>query len=270
MTQPASSVADVIARMQSDVASMPKTDGVACFMKLYLAVTVGVQARLAGLAFHDPRFLARLDVVFAELFLSALDTSRTDPARLPRAWAPLVEARSQHGIAPLQFALAGMNAHINRDLPVALVATCRELRLDLGEASPEHADFEHVNGLLAQVERRVKSSYLTGWLAWLDRLVHRLRRIDDVVAMWDVGRAGALGAGRRTTARGRLPARARPDGRPGESGIAHSGGHVAAQARAHASVGLGQLLNLLGGVLGDRISVADADDARLERGQAPQ
>jgi hypothetical protein len=35
----------------------------------------------------------------------------------------------------------------------------------------------------------VKSSYLTGWLAWLDRIVHRLHRIDDVVAMWDVARA---------------------------------------------------------------------------------
>jgi Family of unknown function (DUF5995) len=30
---------------------------------------------------------------------------------------------------------------------------------------------------------------VTGRLAWLDRLVHRLHRIDDVVAMWDVGRA---------------------------------------------------------------------------------
>jgi hypothetical protein len=101
----------------------------------------------------------------------------------------LFAQRSRRGIAPLQFALAGMNAHINRDLPVALVTTCRELGLDLGESSPEHGDFERVDALLAQVERRVKSAYLTGWLAWVDRVVHRLRRIDDVVAMWDVGRA---------------------------------------------------------------------------------
>jgi hypothetical protein len=82
-----------------------------------------------------------------------------------------------------------MNAHINRDLPVALVTTCRELGLHLGEGSQEHADFERVDALLAHVEARVKSQYVTGWLAWVDRLVHRLRRIDDVVAMWDVGRA---------------------------------------------------------------------------------
>jgi hypothetical protein len=82
-----------------------------------------------------------------------------------------------------------MNAHINRDLPVALTATCRELGLDLREGSREHAEFERVDALLAHVETRVKSSYVTGWIAWLDRLVHRLRRIDDVVAMWNVDRA---------------------------------------------------------------------------------
>jgi hypothetical protein len=82
-----------------------------------------------------------------------------------------------------------MNAHINRDLPVALVKTCHELGLELGDGSREHADFERVDGLLAHVEARVKSAYVTGWLAWIDRIVHRFQRIDDVVAMWDVGRA---------------------------------------------------------------------------------
>ena len=45
-----------------------------------------------------------------------------------------------------------MNTHINRDLPVALNATCREPGLDLRTASPEHADFERVDTLLARVE----------------------------------------------------------------------------------------------------------------------
>jgi hypothetical protein len=82
-----------------------------------------------------------------------------------------------------------MNAHINRDLPVALVSTCRELQLELRDGSPERADFEQINVLLAHVEARIKRSYLSGWLALADRLVHRFHRIDDVIAMWDVGRA---------------------------------------------------------------------------------
>jgi hypothetical protein len=61
--------------------------------------------------------------------------------------------------------------------------------LNLSDASPEHAAFEQVNALLSQVEARVKSLYLTGWLHAVDRVVHRFHRLDDVVAMWDVARA---------------------------------------------------------------------------------
>ena len=179
-------VAEVIARMQSRVGSLRASDGVACFTRLYLAVTRGVQQHLEGVRFADPQFLARLDVVFANLFLEALDAT---PTKLPRAWAPLLQARSARGIAPLQFALAGMSAHINRDLPIALVTTCREFGIGLEESSPQHADFVHVNGVLATVEGQVKAQYLTGWLRTLDRLVHRVDRLDDVVAMWNVARA---------------------------------------------------------------------------------
>jgi hypothetical protein len=183
------SVADVVARMESSVSMLPRADGIACFTRLYLSVTEGVQERLAGLVFADPRFLARLDVAFADLFFSALDAAGSDPSRLPRSWAPLVESRSARGIAPLQFALAGMSAHINRDLPVALVTTCTELGIALEEGSPQHRDFEHVNTVLAEVEAQVKAQYLTGALRTIDRLIHRVDRIDDVVAMWNVSRA---------------------------------------------------------------------------------
>lgn len=182
-------IAEVIRRLRTIEASAPPSDGVVCFARLYREVTEGVNAELTQAGFANARFLEMLDLHFADLFFSAYESFGQEPTRTPPAWMPLFAQRSRRGIAPLQFALAGMNAHINRDLPVALVAACRELGLDLREGSPEHGDFERVNGLLAQVERRVKSAYLTGWLAWVDRLVHRLRRIDDVVAMWDVDRA---------------------------------------------------------------------------------
>jgi hypothetical protein len=175
--------------MRVTVGTLPRADGVRCFAQLYLAVTEGVQRRLAGLVFADPKFLARLDVVFANRFFAALDVLHDDAARLPRAWAPLIEFRSQHGIAPLQFALAGMNAHINRDLPEALVATCQDLDIPLTPGSPQHADFVRVNNVLAAVESTIKQQYLTGWLRTIDRLAHRVDRLDDVVAMWNVARA---------------------------------------------------------------------------------
>ena len=164
------------------LADASHTDGVSAFARLYLAVTEGVEANLASATFQDPAFLTRLDVVFASLFFDALDA----PASTPRAWVPLFEARSNRRIAPLQFALAGVNAHINRDLPIALVSTCTELGVELRIGSPEHADFEAVNALLAQTLERVKAQFLTGWVRVVDRLLHPFGRLDDVVAIWDI------------------------------------------------------------------------------------
>ena len=183
------SVPDVIDRLRAIESASPLSNGVSCFARLYREVTEGVNAELEHRAVADARFIAELDVCFAGLFFSAFDAHHRKPGSEPPAWRPLFAGQSARGVAPLQFALAGMNAHINRDLPVALVTTCRALTLDLSETTPEHADFVRVNTLLAQVEQKIKRSYVTGWLAAVDRLVHRFDRIDDVVAMWDVARA---------------------------------------------------------------------------------
>jgi hypothetical protein len=183
------SVPEVIERLRAIESASPPANGVACFARLYREVTEGVNAELATRTVADARFIADLDVCFAGLFFSAHDAYTRKPGSEPPAWRPLFDGQSARGVAPLQFALAGMNAHINRDLPVALVTTCRALSLDLNEHTPEHDDFVRVNTLLAQVEQRVKRSYVTGWLSVVDRLVHRVHRIDDVVAMWNVARA---------------------------------------------------------------------------------
>ena len=184
-----STVAEVIARLQAIEAAGGVRDGVACFARLYRNVTEGVHAQLGSGGFADPHFLERLDVSFALLFFDAVDEWERAPASVPSAWKPLFENRGRRGIAPLQFALAGMNAHINRDLPVAVVSTCSELRLEPSLGSGAHGDFERVNGLLARVEATVKASYVRGWFATIDRIVHRFDRIDDVLAMWNVARA---------------------------------------------------------------------------------
>jgi uncharacterized protein DUF5995 len=171
----------VVERMEAVLAPLAPGDGVACFARLYLAVTKGVQERLAATTFADPVFLARLDENFAALFFSALDSP-------PSAWRPLVEARARRGVAPIQFALAGMNAHINRDLPVALGTTCAELGVDLAHASKQHRDYRAVNDALDVVERKVKAQYMSKPLRVLSRILGS-GRLEDVVAMWDVRRA---------------------------------------------------------------------------------
>src|SRR6478752_10029075 len=184
-----STVAGVVRRLQTIEASAPPSDGVVCFARLYRQVTQGVDAELARKTFANALFLERLDLCFAGLFFSALEAYQRDPATAPSAWTPLFAQRSRRGVAPLQFALAGMNAHINRDLPVALVTTCEERGIELRAGSPQHSDFRRVNDLLAKVEERVSASYMTGVLAFVNRFLHRHNRLDDVIAMWNVRRA---------------------------------------------------------------------------------
>jgi uncharacterized protein DUF5995 len=179
-------IADVVARLRAVESSAKASDGVVCFARMYREVTESVDQDVRSAVFTDVPFMVALDVEFAGLFFSALDSGTRAPESVPSSWAPLFSARDRRGIAPLQFAFAGMNAHINGDLPVALVSTCEARGVELRRGSPEHADFERVNHLLARVEARLKASYLTGWIATLDRILHRVDRLDDIIAMWNV------------------------------------------------------------------------------------
>jgi hypothetical protein len=176
----------VVERLTAVDAALPPGDGVGWFGKLYVAVTQDVGAAMIPGSFRDPDFILRLDLAFAGVFFDALRRSLASPPSPPKAWAPLFEARATPGIAPIQFALAGMNAHINRDLPIALVTTCEEAGVDLAEAAPQRADFERVNGILAATEARVKQQFATGFVGLADEA---LGDVDDRIAMWDVGRA---------------------------------------------------------------------------------
>jgi hypothetical protein len=177
-------IEDVIRRLKAILRDLPATDGIAAFTQLYLAVTDAVAAQVRQ--FENEAFLRALDVGFANLYFDALEALRSGNGAAVRAWAPLVEARRRRGVLPLQFALAGMNAHINRDLPVALVQTWAELGLEPRRASPERRDFRRVNSLLAATEDLVKPTLVTGPLAHVDTT---LGRLDDLLAMWKVEQA---------------------------------------------------------------------------------
>jgi hypothetical protein len=182
---PVTQVADVLARMQEIDAALPPADGVACFNKLYTAVTTNVIAAENAGTFVDVPFLSALDVAFGNLYFDAL-RQLENGAPPPRAWAPLFDARSRTDVAPLQFALAGMNAHINRDLPVALVRTFSSLAIPMARPSPQAQDYDRVNDVLAATEPSIVDSYFTPLLESLHREAHGL---DDVVANWSVGEA---------------------------------------------------------------------------------
>jgi hypothetical protein len=182
---PAARIEGVLERMLAIEAALPPADGVACFNRLYRAVTEAVQQTTAA-DFADARFVRWLDVAFANLYFRALAAFVLGRGRVPHAWLPLFRARSEPGIAPLQFALAGMNAHINRDLPVALLETCTAREVPPRHGSAQHADFGRVDRLLEVVEARVKHEYSVGLVGVADEA---LGRLDDVLAIWKVSQA---------------------------------------------------------------------------------
>jgi hypothetical protein len=181
---PVPSVDEAIARMEAIGAPLPAADGLACFNRMYLEVTRQVNSQLGQGFFADPAFMTRLDVAFANLYFAAADSAAT-PAAVPLAWRPLAEQRGTAGIEPIQFALAGMNAHINHDLPVAMVSTCTALATT-PDASPHLADYQKVDQLLDAAEQSVRQSFESAAELAVDR---HLCAVANLVGNWTINSA---------------------------------------------------------------------------------
>jgi Family of unknown function (DUF5995) len=186
-SEPVTSVAEAIARMEAIDAATPADDGLACFNRMYLAVTQTVNSELGQGFFADPGFMTTLDVVFANLYFAAADAA-SEPATVPLAWRPLIEQRAAAGIEPIQFALAGMNAHINHDLPVAVVTTCADLGTEPA-AGPHFADFQKVDQLLDAAEQSIRQSFESRPELAADQ---HLQAVDNLVACWSINSARDL------------------------------------------------------------------------------
>jgi len=167
-TGPVTSIPDAITRMREIEAALPPRDGLACFNRMYLIVTQTVKEQVTQHFFQDPAFMQHLDIVFANLYLGAVDGFRSEPSTACRAWNVLFSRRSDSSLVPMQFALAGMNAHINRDLALALVTACRDLGTAPEDGSHE-ADFDKVNRLLAALDAQIRQSFESGLILELDQ-----------------------------------------------------------------------------------------------------
>ena len=166
-------------------AALPGADGIASFNRMYLQVTQGVDQSVKQGMFADPAFMTRLDVVFANRYFSAIDAMSGPNSAIPTAWRPLIEARATPGIEPIQFAFAGMNAHINFDLPLAVVETCAELATE-PQAGSHHDDYLKIDSLLAAVEQSVRESFEPAGVVPVDRHV---AAVANLVANWSINTA---------------------------------------------------------------------------------
>jgi uncharacterized protein DUF5995 len=142
------------------------------FNKLYLEITESVLERLYAGRFKDPAFLSRLDVEFAARYFDALRAWAGPDAspRCPRVWSGLFTRIHGPDSRPLPAACAGVNAHINFDLPFALVTTFDHLGTDPIDDSDQHHDYLQINDIFAQAIPGLRRGYLDKWQLLIDTM----------------------------------------------------------------------------------------------------
>jgi len=164
-------------------------DGVACFTYLYHRITARVLEGIDSGRFDDGEFVTLLDVVFANRYLAALRASVLSPGDVPDAWEVLFQRREHPHITRLQFAAAGVNAHVNFDLAVAVADTCAQL-----ESAPtigaKHQSYQEINKIFAEEMQSLREHFESTWERLIDQVVlgRVVNKMDDwiVVATRDV------------------------------------------------------------------------------------
>jgi len=80
-------------------------------------------------------------------YFRAIQAALTSNAA-PGCWQAVFNVRNQQVETRLQFALAGMNAHINHDLPQAIVATCEATGVAPAHGTTHYNDYTALNSTL--------------------------------------------------------------------------------------------------------------------------
>ena len=188
---PPANVSEVIAVMQQIDGCLGNDDGLKWFNWLYLQVTQKVDLQPLT-AWQDANWLLALDVVFANFYLRALAGFLSGEADVASSWSALLESRFRPGVDRILFALAGMNAHINHDLALALLATDAQTGVTPTLTGPQHVDYESVNQLLEALMTAVLTELATDTLGVLAEDTGKVGR---VLAFWDICKARDLAWG---------------------------------------------------------------------------
>jgi hypothetical protein len=98
----------------------------------------------------------------------------------------LFNSRSQTEIARIQFALAGINAHINHDLPEAIVATCQITGTTPDRGGTHYNDYSALNSTLDSLVESAKRT-LNVRLPGGD--LPPVSSLEDTIAAWSVSAA---------------------------------------------------------------------------------
>jgi hypothetical protein len=147
---------------------------------VYRRGTVAVRDEIRRGGFGDTEWLERWDLYFAGIYLEAM--RRWDEGRPPSGpWQVAFAAAGDPGLPPLRHVLLGLNAHVNFDLPQALIGVITDEEFgDAGLMQRRYADHKHVDDVLvvrvASEDREIAAAERPGARSHADRLLAPLNR----------------------------------------------------------------------------------------------
>ncbi len=171
-------MAAVVASMQERLDRLPaRLSHQREFLSTYRRTTMAVGEAITRSCFEDPGWVERWDIAFADLYLNALDAELGGGEKVPRPWRLAFAASS--GLPPLRHVLLGINAHINYDLPQALLAVISNDDFsDPATMERRRRDHEGIDKVLSsRVAAEDSQLAVPGGRTVLDRVLTPLNRL---------------------------------------------------------------------------------------------
>jgi len=179
------SIAEVVAILEAIEEICEDGDGLKWFNWLYLQVTLAVKARVETSGFLNPPWMAELDVAFAGYYFAAIRAA-LGSGSAPGCWQAFFDRRNQSAVARIQFALAGMNAHINHDLPQAVLGISDKYKSEPLHGTPQYRDYTALDTTLGSLVDQAKTTLHARLLG--DSLPP-VSHLDDTLAAWSLAAA---------------------------------------------------------------------------------
>jgi uncharacterized protein DUF5995 len=147
------------------------------FLGTYQRTTLAVGTAVDAGAFEDPEWVERWDVAFAELYLVALD-AHLGSGTPSRPWRLAFDAPAD--LPALRHVLLGINAHVNYDLPQALLAMISDADFeDASLMASRWRDHERIDGVLASRVAAEDAELAVHGRTLTDRLLQPLNRLSS-------------------------------------------------------------------------------------------
>lgn len=164
---------------------LPARDLRGVFASAYLHITREIGRRIDSQSFRNAEWTARYLICFGNLYRKALLLyEEGDNERIPKPWRIAFDAaRDGRGLI-IQHLTLGINAHINHDLPLALV----EAGIDPSR-SDKYADHTAVNDVLEAATQGLKSTVADTYAPVLHRFDRMFGRLDDEITNFSIPKA---------------------------------------------------------------------------------